>query len=76
MYYIIMFRPSYHNLFYYFVPHLFWNQQEAHRLEFDNSYMSNDLHADVDSSSHIIANDVRDLGLHIKCPLGLHCWLH
>jgi hypothetical protein len=32
MYYIIMFRPIYHNLSYYFVPHLVWNQQEAHRL--------------------------------------------
>jgi hypothetical protein len=65
---------SYHNISYYFVPHFVWNQQEARRLVFDNSGMSNDLHADVVSSSHIIANNVHDL--HIKCPLGLHCWLN
>jgi hypothetical protein len=68
-----MFRPTYHNLSFYFLPRLVWNQQEAHGLEFDNRYKSNDLHDDVDSSNHIIANDVRDL--HIKCPLVLYCWL-
>jgi hypothetical protein len=74
MYFIIMFRATYHNLSYYFVPQLVWNQQEAQGLEFDNSCMSNDLHAYVDLSSHIIANDVHDL--HIKCPLVQHCWLN